>query len=113
MVDSPKPHIRFHYSEELHKRTIEVLDALEQAEDPTTYREALGDLVVELTKAGMDYFFVRPLELAEMGFMTRKSAQLGMATTQRVMGPIIRKVIGGMDKDQLLIVCDYMRQLMY
>lgn len=112
MSYNSKTHIRFLLSEELREKTIEVLATLEQAENPKQYRGILGDLVVELTNAGMDYFFIKPLELAKVGFVTQKTANLGMAGTQRVMGPIIRRVIGGMDKNQLLIICNYIRELM-
>ena len=112
MSDTHKPYLRFLHSEELRKKTIQVLETLEQTDDPTQYRNRLGDLVVELTNAGMDYFFIKPLKLAKVGFVTQKSARLGMAGTRRVMGPIIRRIVGGMDKSQLLIICDYIRQLM-
>lgn len=113
MNDFPKPYLRFLHSEELREKTIEVLDTLEQAEDPTQYRAALGDLVVELTNTGMDYFFIKPLELANVGFVSRQSANLGMAGALKVMGTMMRRIIGGMDKDQLLIICRYIRQLMH
>ena len=112
MSDTSKPQIRFILSEELREKIIEVLDTLEQKEDPTQYRETLANLVVELTNTGIDYFFIKPLELAKVGFMTQKSATLGMAASRRVISPIIRRIIGGMDKSQLLIICSYIRQLM-
>jgi hypothetical protein len=85
---------------------------LEQAEDPTTYRDALGDLVVELTDAGMDYYFLKPLQLAEAGFVVQQSANLGMAGALRIIGSVIRNIISYMDKTQLLTICGYIRQLM-
>lgn len=113
MSDSPQPHLRFLHSEELREKTIEVLDKLEQTEDPTQCRDALGDLVVELTHTGLDYFFIKPLELAKVGFIPRQSANLGMTGARKVMGTMIRRIIGGMDKDQLLIISGYIRQLMH
>ena len=89
-----------------------MLAALEKAEDGTEYRDALADIVVELTDSGMDYFFLRPLKLAEVGFFTQQSANLGMAATTAVLGGVIRNVIGRMDNPQLLTVCSYIRQLM-
>ena len=113
MSDPPMPSIRFLHSEELREKTIELLDMLEQTDNPKQYRGALGDLVVELTNTGLDYFFVKPLELAKVGFVTRKSANLGMGGVKRLMGSTIRRIIGGMDKDQLLIICGFIRQLMH
>ena len=111
MSDTTIPHLSFRLSEQLHEKTTEVLNKLEHSEDPVQYRKVLGDLVVELTKAGMEYFFIKPLELAKVGFITQQSAKLGLTTQQRVISPIIRRIIGGMDKNQLLIICSYIRQL--
>jgi len=113
MSESHKPSMRFLLSEELRTKTINVLDALEQAEDPKQYRDELRDLVVELTDTGLNYFFIKPLELAKVGFVTQRSAKLGIAGAQRVMGKVIRKIIGGMDKNELLIISSYIRQLMH
>jgi hypothetical protein len=113
MRKSPKkPSLRFFYSEELHAKTLKLLDALEQAEDPKKYRDALGDFVVELTDAGMDYYFLKPLQLAEVGFVVQQSANLGMAGALRIIGSVIRNIISYMDKTQLLTICGYIRQLM-
>jgi hypothetical protein len=68
--------------------------------------------VLELTDSGLEYYFLRPLHLAKVGFVTEKSAQLGMGGVKRVMAPVIRNIIGRMDKHQLLAVCSHIRQLM-
>jgi hypothetical protein len=89
-----------------------LLDTLEQADDPTQYSAALGDLVVELTSAGMDYYFLKPLQLAKTGFVIQQSANLGIAGAIRIMASVIRTILGRLDKDQLLIIGGYIRQLM-
>jgi hypothetical protein len=113
MRKSIKPlSLRFLYSEELHNKIISILDDLEQAEDPTQCRDALGDLVVELNETGMDYYFLKPLQLAKVGFLVKQSANLGMAGATRIMAPVIRNIISRMDKNQMLIISGYIRQLM-
>ena len=67
---------------------------------------------MELTNAGLDYYFMKQLKLAKPGFLVEQSANLGMAGTQQVMGSVIRQVIGRMDSPQLLSVCGSIRQLM-
>lgn len=105
------PFLRFHHSEALREKTLRILVALEDAPDPTQHREALADLVVELTNAGMDYYFIKQLKLAKAGFLVQQSANLGMIGATRVMGSVIRNIIGRMDKPQLLSVCVSIRQL--
>ena len=112
MHSSPQPSLRFFYSEALHTKTLQLLDTLEHAEDPTRHRNALGDLVMELTDTGMNYYFLKPLQLAEVGFVVRQSANLAMAGALRIIGPVIRNIIGRLDKAQLLTISGFIRELM-
>jgi hypothetical protein len=109
---SPRPFLRFYHSESLRAKTLAVLTALEKAKDSTKYRDALADVVVQLTDSGMEYYFLRPLMLAKAGFFVEQSANLGMSATTGVLASVIRNIIGGMDSPQLLTVCSYIRQLM-
>jgi hypothetical protein len=107
-----KPFLRFYHSAGLRKETLSVLSALERAQDATDHREALADIVVELTNSGMDYYFMKPLKLVKAGFIVEQSANLGLVGAQQVMGSVIHNIIGRMDRPQLLFVCGYIRQLM-
>jgi len=107
-----QPSLRFYHSRSLRANTLRVLATLEKAEDSTQHRDALADIIVQLTDSGMEYYFLRPLKLANVGFLTQQSANLGMAATTRVLGSVIRNIIGRMDHPQLLTVCSHIRQLM-
>jgi hypothetical protein len=109
---STQPFLRFYHSDSLRAKTFAVLNTLEKAKDCTKYRDALADIVGQLTDSGMDYYFLRPLKIAKVGFFTEQSANLGMAAATRVLGSVVRSIIGGMDSPQLLTVCSYIRQLM-
>jgi hypothetical protein len=106
------PFLRFYHSKSLRTKTLAVLSALEKAKDSTQHRDALADVVAELTDSGMEYYFLRPLKLAQVGFFTEQSANLGMGAATRVLASVIRNIIGRMDSPQLLFVCNYVRQLM-
>ncbi len=106
------PSLRFHYSTALHARTLEVLEALETSEDATRHRGALADVVLELTEAGLDYYFVQAVQDAKVGYVAEQSTKLGLSSIRKVMGPVIRRVIGGMSAVQLLSVSRHMRHLM-
>jgi hypothetical protein len=106
------PALRFRYSGELHERALAVLGAVEQAKDASAHRDALADVVVALTKCGLDAYFMQPLEEAGAGFLTRQSAGLGLSGAEKVMGSVIRNIIGRMDHPQLLSVCASIRRFM-
>ncbi len=109
---NPKPFLRFHHSEALRTKTLALLDAIENAKDATEHRDALSDLVMELTSSGMDYYYLKPLKLSKPGFIVEQTAKLGLAGVQQIMAPVIGQVIGRMNRTQLLSVCDSMRRLM-
>jgi hypothetical protein len=109
---SSGPFLRFYHSEGLRKKTLSLLGAIEQAPDATTHRDALAEVVVELTNSGMDFYFMKPLKLAKAGFMVEQSARLGMTGVQQVMASVIRQIIGRMESPQLLSVCGSIRKLM-
>jgi hypothetical protein len=107
-----KPFLRFHHSAPLRRKTLSVVEALEQAENPVAHADALADLVVELTNAGLDAYFMQPLKLAKPGFVVEQTASLGMVGVQQLMGTVIRRVVARMDGAQLLSVCGSIQQFM-
>jgi len=112
MGTSAKPSLRFVHSAALRTRTNKVLEGIDRDEDATQHVGALSGLVVDLTKVGLDYYFLRPLQQAKVGFVARQTANLGMAGALRVMSPIIRSILGGANTTQLRLVARHIRQLM-
>jgi len=112
MPASAKPSLRFFHSAALRTRSNKVLSAMERDHDPTKHVGALSSLVVDLAEAGLDYYFLRPLEQAKVGFVSRQTANLGMAGAMRVMSPIIRTILAGANAAQLCVITRHIRQLM-
>jgi hypothetical protein len=112
MRTSAKPSLRFFHSPALRTRTTKVLAAIDKDEDATKYAGALSGVVVELTEAGLDYYFLKPLQQAKIGFVPRQTANLGMAGALRVMSPIIRRILAGANTTQLKIIAGHIRHLM-
>jgi hypothetical protein len=106
-----EPSLRFHHSKALRAKTLAVLDALEAAPAHPRHGDALADLVTELIEAGMDYYFMRALKQAQVGFVAEQSARLGMTGAVKLMSSVNRKFILRMNQDQLLIVARHIREL--
>ena len=104
--------LRFYHSEDLRIKTLALLTALEQAPDPTKHRVALAELIVELSGVGMDCYFMQPIKLAKPGFIVEQTASLGISGGMRVIGSVIRNIIGRMDKAQLLSISGSIRKFM-
>jgi hypothetical protein len=106
-----EPYLRFRYSKALRAKTQAMLAALEASPDDVKYRDAVADLVAELTEVGMDYYYLKALRLARVGFVAEQSARLGMSGATKIISSVCRKFIVRMDKEQLLIVARHIREL--
>jgi hypothetical protein len=112
MPTSAKPSLRFFHSAALRTRTNRILAKIERDEDPTQDAGALSSLVADLTEAGFDYYFLRPLAQAKVGFVSRQTANFGMAGALRVMSPVIRRILAGANTAQLRVIARHIRHLM-
>ena len=108
---SAEPSLRFYHSRELRAKTIAVLDALEARPNHPKQGEAVADLVNALIEAGMEYYFLRALKKAQLGFVTEQSARLGISGAVKLISSVSRKFIVRMDQHQLLVVAQHIREL--
>lgn len=107
-----RPFLRFYHPAPLRHRTLAVLDGLESAGDPRQHAAALAEVVVELTRCGLDTYFIQPLRRAKAGFIVEQSAALGLGGADKVIAAVIRNVIGGMGAPQLRSVSASVRAFM-
>jgi hypothetical protein len=107
-----RPFLRFHHTQELRARTLEVLEIVEGAEKAGIHAGRLTDLVLELMDRGMDQYFLQSLKATKANFVVQQSAAMGLAGVQKVMGTVIRNILGRMGDRQLVSVCGSIRQFM-
>jgi hypothetical protein len=90
---------------------LAVLAELEEAADPEVHREALADLVADLTEAGMDYYYLRALRRSNAGHLAQQSARLGIAGAVKMISGVSRRFIMRMNGRELLVVAGHIRDL--
>jgi hypothetical protein len=112
MPSSGKPSIRFFHSAPLRARTNGVLAAIARDKDPTRHVGALSSVVVDLTNAGLDYYFLRPLKQAKMGFVAQQTARLGMGGALRILSPVIHTILSGANATQVRVIARHISDLM-
>jgi len=111
MPNAAMPSVRFFCSAGLRKRTDAVLARIDRDDDATQHAGALSRIVVELTEAGLDYYFLKPMREAKFGFVARQTANLGMSGALRVISPAIGRILAGADTTQLRGVARHIRHL--
>ncbi len=107
------PSLRYYLKADLYRRTEDLLAKIEADDKASRHAADFAELVNELTDGGLTYYFVEPLKQANAGYMAQKTAQIGMASVAKIARPIIRKLIGGLNDEQLKSVCAYVRQILH
>ncbi len=100
--------LAFEISPELRERVEATIEAVRG--DPGD-RAGVGDLIStiqELTETGLEYYFLLPLELAEVGGVSRSTARVGVAAARQGMPHVIRRVVGSMSEQELLAIVDFL-----
>ncbi|MHB8949652.1 MAG: hypothetical protein ACYC4S_11385 [Rhodoferax sp.] len=111
LAPATEPSLRFYHSKALRTKTNSVLGGLQAKPDHPKHGEALADLVAELIEAGMDYYFLKALKEAKVGFVAEQSARLGMSGAVKLINSVSRNFIVRMDHGQLLVVASHIRGL--
>jgi hypothetical protein len=106
-----EPSMRFYHSKALRQKTDEVLSALEAHPGRKGHGEAVSDLVSDLIDAGMDYYFLKALKAADVGFVAEQSARLGMSGAVKLISSVSSKFLTRMDHSQLMVVATHIRSL--
>lgn len=104
--------VAFAISADLRRRCEEVLAAVREDGDPRPHVDELAAVVVEMTDAGLDFYFLLPLELAEAGAVARGTARVGIAAARRGIPTVIRRVVASLSDDQLLRIVDFIDDIL-
>ena len=106
-----EPSMHFYHSQALRQKTDEILNALETHPGRKNHGEAMSDLVSDLIDAGMDYYFLKALKAADVGFVAEQSARLGISGAVKLISSVSSKFLTRMDHAQLMVVATHIRSL--
>lgn len=101
----------FEISQDQYDRAVEIVAALRTDPGDRAVVSSLIDLVLDLTDTGLNYFFLHPLELAGVGTLRRKGAEVALGTAGRVLPSVVRSTVGSMTEEQLLTLADFIEHM--
>ena len=110
MTESPR--IGFRISPELAARTESAVAGVRQDPADRDRVDELVEVVLEMTDVGLDYYYLEPLRRARVGAMATGAAKLGLATAERSIPPIVRRVLTGLDAEQILEIAEFIDDLL-
>ena len=75
---------------------------IREHEEPSRLREEGAAMVLELTRAGLDAFFLDPVERLGLGTMTRSMVRVGLGSAAKAIGVFVSRVVGSLSGDQVV-----------
>ena len=93
--------------------TIEPLKTqLREEPGSKVLRKAYIKLINDLADTGIDYFFLKSLKDAGVGYLKIKTAEVGLQTLKTGLLPILRGFVNGLSDTQLLSILDFMEGIL-
>lgn len=92
---------------DLHRRADELIEDVRTSTERQQHVPDLVDLISELMEAGLESCFMEPLKDAGVGFVGRSTARVGLTSAKKGVTVVVRRILSGMTKDQLLYVAEF------
>ncbi|MEM9554323.1 MAG: hypothetical protein AAGC60_08700 [Acidobacteriota bacterium] len=83
-----------------------LLQRIRAAEDATAHRDEGIELIQRLTDAGLEGFFLRPVESMGLGLVARKATAVGLRTASSAIGVFVRRIGRGFTDEQVRALAD-------
>ncbi len=107
-------HIVAPIPDELRTRALYTVEQLrERGKADKVAIDQLFDLIVELTDAGLDFFFLEPLRRLNAGSMMMGMAKVGISSMLKGSKMVVHKVLKKLDDESLVSILDFIEEIIH
>ncbi len=107
-------HIVAPIPDELRTRALYTVEQLrERGKADKVAIDQLFDLIVELTDAGLDFFFLEPLRRLNAGSMMMGMAKVGISSMLKGSKMVVHKVLKKLDDQSLAAILDFIAEIIH
>ena len=100
------PHLITQIDPVLASEVRDLVRRLRQAPQPRELKAEVAEMVVRLTSAGLEAFFLRPVERLGLGMVAQSTVRLGLKTSSQGVGLVVRRVVDGLDDEKMRRIAD-------
>jgi hypothetical protein len=105
--------LAFSVPPELRERAEAVIEEIRRSSDPRSHRSELIEVIVELTRAGLQSYFLLPLERAAVDSVAYGTAKLGVTAAGRTLPTLVRRVVATLSEEQLRTIVDFLDESLF
>ena len=97
---------------ELHTKVREAVAGVRAAPADPAANKQLRAALLELTHFGLDYYFIRPLELAEVKSGKLRTVKVSIGLLRSSISGFMNSILKPLSAAQMLALCDFVEGLM-
>ena len=109
--------MKHHFAAEIPKELAdEVRASIAQVRDAPAPRELAGEganLILRLTEACLDSYFVRPVRAMKVGLVAEKATVIGVKAAHRAIALFVRRITGGLSDEQIRTLADQLEGMLF
>lgn len=110
---SPRPgRVAFQISADLRQRAESVVASIRSDSDKKKHVPQLIEVVLEMTDAGLHYYFLHPLERAGVGIVTRRAVDLAIGTAGRTLPMVVRRTVNSLNEEQISNITEFLDEIL-
>jgi len=106
-------HFAAEIPEDLADEVRRTIDRVRGSNAPAEHREEGGELVLRLTKACLDGYFLAPVRALGVGFVAERATTLGVNAAHRTIALFVRKITRSLSGEQVLKLADMLEGMMF
>ena len=99
--------------DELAEELQELVAEVRAAERPSRHAGDGADLILRLTEACLDDYFLRSVRQLGLGMMSESAVRLGLRTASGGIALFVRRLAGGMSDEQVLKLADLLEAKLF
>lgn len=103
-------YLGFPIPKEIEAKLYTVLEKVKSEEKKSKYAMDIYDVVVDLSDAGLDYFFMKPLEEAKIGRIKLRAIAFAIKTGKKGILSVGKGIIKAMNDEQISVIVRLLEQ---
>lgn len=103
--------VRCPVPDDVARKQIDLAKAIRSNPQKGVHVDRMLDATLVMADELLNFFFMRPLETARVGSMTKGAVSMGIRTGMGIISKLAKRAFAGMEKDQLLLFADYLDSL--
>ena len=99
--------VKFPLPEQIANDALECAKAIKESENIEEYKPQLIITINDLIDQGLSYFFIRPVNEGNFGFVVKNLVGLSIKTSKKTATALVPRVVKKLDKAQVVYLANF------